>query len=84
MKEQNKYITIYSTPGRLLISELIPCQCNFVYGWFYPELNNQMISDIVEFVNERCEQDQMVVLCERLMGIGFKYTTQIWYIVDKI
>ncbi len=43
-----------------------------------------MISDIVEFVNERCEQDQMVVLCERLMGIGFKCTTQIWYIVDKI
>ncbi len=34
-----------------------------------------MISDIVGFVNERYEQDQMVVLCDRLMGIGFKYTT---------
>ena len=43
-----------------------------------------MISDIVEFVNERCEQDQMVVLCVGLMGIRFKYITQIWYIVDKI
>ncbi len=35
-----------------------------------------MISDIVGFVNERWEQDQMVVLCKRLMGIWFKYTTQ--------
>ncbi len=76
LKQNNKYITIYSTPGRLLISELIPYKCNFVYEWYHPELNKQMISDIVEFVNERCGQAQMVVLCERLMRVGFKYATQ--------
>ncbi len=71
-----KRTEILSTPGRLLISELVPLECNFLYEWNYPEFNKQLISDIIELVNNKCGSKQMTTFCERLMRLGFKYATQ--------
>ncbi len=69
-------VTIFTTPGRLLISEIVPSSCNFVYEWDDPELNKQFIHDVVEMVNEKSGRQQMVTFCEHLMKIGLKYVTQ--------
>ncbi|PIM95792.1 hypothetical protein [Candidatus Hodgkinia cicadicola] len=74
--KNNIRVTIFTTPGRLLISELVPSSCNFIYEWDDPELTKQFIHDVIIMVNEKCGRQQMVVFCERLMKIGFKYVTR--------
>ncbi|PIM96092.1 DNA-directed RNA polymerase subunit beta' [Candidatus Hodgkinia cicadicola] len=69
-------IILFTTPGRLLISELIPNKCNFIYEWNYPGFGKQFVYDVIEMVNKTCGWQQMVVFCERLMKLGFKYATQ--------
>ncbi|WP_192572978.1 hypothetical protein [Candidatus Hodgkinia cicadicola] len=71
-----KITEILSTPGRLLISELVPSECNFLYEWSYPEFSKQLIFDIIKLVNDRCGSKQMTTFCERLMRLGFKYATK--------
>ncbi|PIM96055.1 DNA-directed RNA polymerase subunit beta' [Candidatus Hodgkinia cicadicola] len=71
-----KITEILSTPGRLLISELVPSECNFLYEWNYPEFSKQLIFDIIELVKNKCGLKQMTTFCEKLMRLGFKYATQ--------
>ncbi|PIM95076.1 DNA-directed RNA polymerase subunit beta' [Candidatus Hodgkinia cicadicola] len=69
-------ITLFTTPGRLLISKLIPNKCGFIYEWNHPGFNKQFVYDVIEMVNKTCGWQQMVEFCERLMRLGFKYATQ--------
>ncbi len=71
-----KMTEIPSTPGRLLISELVPSECDFLYEWDYPEFSKQMIFDIIKLVNDKCGSKQMTTFCEKLMRLGFKYVTK--------
>ncbi len=71
-----KITELLSTPGRLLISELVPSECNFLYEWHYPEFSKKLISDIIELVNNKYWSKQMTTFCEKLMRLGFKYATQ--------
>ncbi len=48
-----KITEILSTPGRLLISELVPSECNFLYEWHYPKFSKKLISDIIGLVNNK-------------------------------
>ncbi|PIM96233.1 DNA-directed RNA polymerase subunit beta' [Candidatus Hodgkinia cicadicola] len=69
-------ITISSTPGRLLISEVVPIKCKFLYEWSFPNLSKQLISELVDLVLKTCGKKAMVRFCKRLMALGFKYSTQ--------
>ncbi len=71
-----KITEILSTPGRLLISELVPSECNFLYEWNYPEFSKQLTFDIIKLVNDKCGSKQMTTFCEGLMRLGFKYATK--------
>ncbi len=71
-----KITEILSTPGRLLISELVPSECRFLYEWDYPDFSKQLIFDIIELVYNKCGSKQMTIFCEQLMRLGFKYATQ--------
>ncbi|PIM95180.1 DNA-directed RNA polymerase subunit beta' [Candidatus Hodgkinia cicadicola] len=69
-------ITIMSTPGRLLISEIVPTKCRFLYEWSFPNLNKQMVSELVDLVQKTCGNLSMIKFCEHLMTLGFKYSTK--------
>ncbi|PIM96013.1 DNA-directed RNA polymerase subunit beta' [Candidatus Hodgkinia cicadicola] len=71
-----KITEILSTSGRLLISELVPSECNFLYEWNYPELSKQLTSDIIKLVYNKYGSKQMTTFCEKLMRLGLKYATQ--------
>ncbi len=43
-----KITEILSTLGRLLISELVPSECNFLFEWHYSEFSKKLISDIID------------------------------------
>ncbi|PIM94895.1 DNA-directed RNA polymerase subunit beta' [Candidatus Hodgkinia cicadicola] len=68
--------TITSTPGRLLISEAVPVKCRFLYEWSFPNLSKQMVSDLVGLVRKHYNSQVMVLFCEHLMALGFKYSTR--------
>ncbi|PIM95982.1 hypothetical protein [Candidatus Hodgkinia cicadicola] len=74
--KNNIRVTVFTTPGRLLISELVPSKCNFIYEWDDPGFSKPFILDVIEMVNKTCGQQQMVTFCECLMKMGLKYVTQ--------
>ncbi|PIM94932.1 DNA-directed RNA polymerase subunit beta' [Candidatus Hodgkinia cicadicola] len=68
--------TVTSTPGRLLISEIVPMKCKFLYEWSFPDLDKQMVLDLVGLVRKHCDNQVIVSFCEHLMALGFEYSTR--------
>ncbi|MGP1930042.1 MAG: hypothetical protein ACTS8U_00090 [Arsenophonus sp. ET-DL9-MAG3] len=56
-----------TTPGRLLISRLIPKQLNILYTADMPDLTKENLYQLVEFVSDKCGLQQMATFCEKLM-----------------
>ncbi len=66
---------VVSTPGRLLVSEIIPKACNIVYDVNAPALSKARIAELVERVYEKCGSLETIEFCEALMRLGFKYAS---------
>ncbi len=66
---------VVSTPGRLLVSEIIPKACNIVYDAKAPELSKARIAELVECVYEKCGSLKTAEFCEALMRLGFEYAS---------
>ncbi len=75
ISNNNDQITIVSTPGRLLINEIIPKKCGFIYDIFLPEFTKSIIIELVEEVNKFYGQYLMAKFCSDLMKLGFKYAS---------
>ncbi len=69
-------ITITSTPGRLLIMEAVPLECNFIYKWSDPAFSKEYVFDIIKFVYNICGSCVMIRFNETLMRLGFKYASK--------
>ncbi len=74
--KRDVFITVLSTPGRLLISEAVPSKCKFLYEWSFPNLDKRAVSELVDLVWKTCGNLAMIKFCERLMTLGFKYSTK--------
>ncbi len=70
---KNNYIT--TTLGRLLISEIIPKELDFIYTDNMPELTKTNISDLIETAFKTCNKHDALKLCDTLMKMGFKYSS---------
>ncbi|MGP1918130.1 MAG: hypothetical protein ACTS4U_00220 [Candidatus Hodgkinia cicadicola] len=71
-----KVEAIETTPGRLLISRLIPKHLNILYTADMPELTKENLYELVEFVYDKCGLEQMSTFCEKLMFWGFRFVTR--------
>ncbi len=71
-----KCVVITSTPGRLLIMEIIPSKCGFTYEWFKSDFDKNLIFKTIELVYSKCGQHEMIIFCAALMKLGFKYASQ--------
>ncbi len=74
--KNNNWITIMSTPGRLLIMSIVPVECNFVYEWFEHDFDRDYIYNTIDLVLSICGKFKMISFCEDLMKLGFKYASQ--------
>ncbi len=72
----NKLIEVVTTPGRILITDIVPSECCFRYDAYHPELTKELIIDLIQEVNINCDRRKTVRFCEALMRLGFKYATQ--------
>ncbi|MGP1914677.1 MAG: hypothetical protein ACTS7D_00470 [Candidatus Hodgkinia cicadicola] len=73
--DQSKRNVLQTTPGRLLITKLLPAECAFAYSTEMPCMDKEQIGKLINRVYESCGRKQMVELCESLMKLGLKFVS---------
>ena len=64
---------VESTPGRMLLSELLPRHPNVPFSVLNQVLTKKEISSMIDIVYRHCGQKETVIFCDRMMKLGFKY-----------
>ncbi len=73
--KDNKPITIVidTTPGRALLSQLLPRHPNVPFGLVNQLLTKKEISNVIDVVYRHCGQKETVIFADRMMAIGFSH-----------
>jgi DNA-directed RNA polymerase subunit beta' len=61
-----------TTPGRMLLSEILPRHPAIPFSLINTLLNKKEISNVIDHVYRHCGQKETVIFCDRLMALGFQ------------
>ncbi len=64
---------VETTPGRLLLSELLPKHYKLPYELINRVLTQKEISNLIDIVYRYCGQKTTVIFCDKMMAMGFRY-----------
>ncbi|MBC8158081.1 MAG: DNA-directed RNA polymerase subunit beta', partial [Alphaproteobacteria bacterium] len=64
-------LRIESTPGRMLLSEILPRHPHVPYALVNQLLTKKEISEAIDVVYRHCGQKETVIFADRLMAMGF-------------
>ncbi|HXG78657.1 MAG TPA: DNA-directed RNA polymerase subunit beta' [Methyloceanibacter sp.] len=62
-----------TTPGRMLLGELLPKHPMVSYDLVNRLLTKKDISNMIDVVYRHCGQKETVIFCDKIMGMGFSY-----------
>jgi DNA-directed RNA polymerase subunit beta' len=62
-----------TTPGRMLLGDLLPRKPNVSFDLINRLLTKKDISHMIDVVYRHCGQKETVIFCDRIMGLGFSY-----------
>jgi DNA-directed RNA polymerase subunit beta' len=62
-----------TTPGRMLLGDLLPRKPNVSFDLVNRLLTKKDISHMIDVVYRHCGQKETVIFCDRIMGLGFSY-----------
>ncbi|UXN04182.1 MULTISPECIES: DNA-directed RNA polymerase subunit beta' [unclassified Bartonella] len=62
-----------TTPGRLIVGELLPKNPNVQFDIVNQELTKKNISKMIDHVYRHCGQKETVIFCDRIMQLGFAH-----------
>jgi DNA-directed RNA polymerase subunit beta' len=62
---------VETTPGRMLLSEILPRNPAIGFDLINRLLNKKEISNVIDQVYRHCGQKETVIFCDRLMTLGF-------------
>jgi DNA-directed RNA polymerase subunit beta' len=62
-----------TTPGRMLLGDLLPRNPNVPFELINRLLTKKDISHMIDVVYRHCGQKETVIFCDRIMGLGFSY-----------
>jgi DNA-directed RNA polymerase subunit beta' len=65
-------VRVVTTPGRMLLSEILPRHPNIGFDLVNRLLTKKEISNVIDQVYRHCGQKETVIFCDRLMAIGFQ------------
>ena len=65
-------VTVSTTPGRMLISEVLPKHPKVSFDIINKILTKKEISNAIDMVYRHCGQKKTVIFADKLMDIGFK------------
>ncbi len=64
---------VEATPGRMLLSELLPKSPNVPFEVVNRILTKKDVSNLIDVVYRHCGQKETVIFCDRMMKLGFRY-----------
>ncbi len=70
---EQEVVRVKSTPGRMLISEILPKSPLIKFDLINKLLTKKDISNVIDEVYRFCGLKETVVFCDRMMGLGFKH-----------
>jgi DNA-directed RNA polymerase subunit beta' len=62
-----------TTPGRMLLGDLLPRKPNVSFDLVNRLLTKKDISHMIDMVYRHCGQKETVIFCDKIMGLGFSY-----------
>ncbi len=65
-------LRVETTPGRMLLSEILPRTPAFGFELVNTLLTKKEISNVIDQVYRHCGQKETVIFCDRLMALGFQ------------
>ena len=66
-------VRVDTTPGRMLLSEILPRHQKVKFEMVNRLLTKKEISNVIDEVYRHCGQKETVIFADRLMGLGFGY-----------
>ncbi len=66
-------LRVTTTPGRMLLSEILPRNPNVGFDLINRLLTKKEISNLIDQVYRHCGQKETVIFCDRLMTLGFTH-----------
>ncbi|WP_412058666.1 DNA-directed RNA polymerase subunit beta' [Bartonella sp. DGB2] len=73
-EEGNRVAKLYdTTPGRLILGELLPKNPNVPFDIVNQEMTKKSISKMIDHVYRHCGQKETVIFCDRIMQLGFAH-----------
>jgi len=64
---------VESTPGRMIISDLLPRNTKVPFSLINTVLTKKEISHVIDSIYRYCGQKETVIFCDRLMKLGFRH-----------
>ena len=64
---------VETTPGRMLLGELLPKRPGVRFALVNQLLTKKAISGLIDAVYRNCGQKDTVIFCDRIMGLGFHH-----------
>ncbi len=62
-----------TTPGRMLLGELLPRQSSLGYDVVNQLLTKKAITGLIDTVYRNCGQKDTVIFCDQIMGLGYNH-----------
>ncbi len=66
-------LIVESTPGRMIMSELLPRHKNVPFKLINQVLTKKEVMSLIDMVYRFCGQKETVIFCDRMMKLGFRY-----------
>ena len=67
---------VVTTPGRMLIGQLLPLNANLNFSVVNRMLTKKNVQDVIDLVYRHCGQKEAVIFCDRMMGLGFRHAAK--------
>jgi DNA-directed RNA polymerase subunit beta' len=64
---------VETTPGRMILSSILPRHPNIPFDLLNRLLTKKEISEVIDIVYRHCGQKETVIFCDRIMALGFGY-----------
>ena len=63
---------VETTPGRMLLSEIMPRHPNLPFSIINRVLTKKDITNVIDIVYRHCGQKETVIFADRMMGLGYR------------
>ena len=69
---ETKYGVVETTPGRILVSQILPMHKNVSFSLVNRLVKKKEIGEIIDIVYRHCGQKETVIFVDKIMDLGFK------------